>query len=260
MSDRAVTYTSEGAVGIITLDKRPANSYDLAFMQDLEAAIEAAAQDDTVKVALVQSAQSKFFCAGADLKALKANSVADNMEMIDFAQETLAMISLLPKVFIAIINGHALGGGLEIALACDLRFAGDGEFTLGLPEVSLGILPGNGGTQRLPRLIGKARALSMMITGETVGPQDALALGIVDRVFPAEDLWDESLAFAQGLARGATLAIGHIKRAVHEGLNVSLAEGLKLERDLFAELLASEDGVEGIAAFTERRQAEFQGR
>jgi enoyl-CoA hydratase/carnithine racemase len=260
MSDKAVTYTSEGAVGIITLDKRPANSYDLAFMQDLEAAIEAAAQDDTVKVALVQSAQSKFFCAGADVKALKANAIADNMKMIDFAQETLAMISLLPKVFIAVINGHALGGGLEIALACDLRFAGDGEFTLGLPEVSLGILPGNGGTQRLPRLIGKGRALSMMITGETVGPQDALALGIVDRVFPTDSLWDESLAFAQELAGGATLAIAHIKRAVHEGLNLSLADGLKLERDLFAELLASEDGAEGIAAFTERRQAEFTGR
>jgi enoyl-CoA hydratase/carnithine racemase len=166
----------------------------------------------------------------------------------------------VPKVFIAVINGHAMGGGLEIALACDLRFAGDGEFRMGLPEVTLGLLPGNGGTQRLPRLIGTAKALSMMITGETIGPQEALALGIVDKVFPMGSLWEDSLAYAQQLAGGPTVAIGYIKRTVHEGIAMSLEDGLALERDLMRKLYETEDSKEGISAFAEKRKAEFKGR
>jgi len=213
-----------------------------------------------VKVALLRSASKRFFCAGADVKAFMANTTQDNMAMIAFAHDVLARIAAIPKVFIAVINGHALGGGLEMALACDLRFAGEGDFTLGLPEVTLGILPGNGGTQRLPRLIGRAKALSMMISGQRVGPQEALALGIVDRLFPAESLWEESLAYARELASGPTVAIGHIKRAVHEGMDMPLAEGLALERDLIAALFDTEDAAEGISAFVQKRPPAFKGR
>ena len=260
MADKAVTYSSEGAVGILTLDKPPVNSYDMAYMQDLDAAIDEAASDDSINVAMIRSTSEKFFCAGADIKAFMANSAEDNMNMITFAHGALAKIATLPKVFIAVINGHALGGGLEIALACDLRIGGDGKFMLGLPEVTLGILPGNGGTQRLPRLIGRAKALSMMITGESVGPQQALDLGIVDKLFPADSLWEDSLAYAHKLAGGATLAIGHIKRAVVEGLDVPLEKSLELERELVAELFDSEDAGEGISAFAEKREANFKGR
>jgi enoyl-CoA hydratase/carnithine racemase len=260
MADKAVTYSSEGAVGILTLDKRPANSYDLAYMKDLDAAIDAAAGDESVKVAMLRSASSRFFCAGADIKAFQTRTPEESHELITLAHKALAKIATLPKVFIAVINGHALGGGLEMALACDLRFAGDGDFTLGLPEVKLGILPGNGGTQRLSRLIGWSKALDLMITGRRVGPEEALALGIVNRVFPADSLWEESMDYAQKLAAGATVAIGNIKRAVHEGINMPLADGLALEAELFGELFDTEDAVEGIAAFVEKREAVFKGR
>ena len=260
MADKAVTYSSEGAVGVITIDKPPANSYDMAYIQNLDAAIDAAANDEGINVVLVRSASEKFFSAGADIKAFMANSADDNMQMIAFAHDALAKISTLPKIFIAVINGHALGGGLEITLACDLRFAGDGKFQMGLPEVTLGLLPGNGGTQRLPRLIGKTKALSMMITGESVGPQEALTLGIVDEVFPMDSLWEDSLAYAQKLAAGPSIAIGNIKRAVIEGLGGSLEDGMQLERELMAELFDTEDATEGISAFAEKRKAEFKGR
>lgn len=260
MADKVITYSTEGGVGIVTIDRPPANSYDMSFMQDLDAAVESAAQDDNVKVVLVRSASEKFFCAGADIKAFRANSVEENMTMIAFAHETLAMISHIPKIFIAVVGGHAYGGGLEIGLACDLRFAGDGNFQMGLSEVKLGLLPGNGGTQRLPRLIGKAKALSMMIMGETVSPQQALEVGIVDKVFPQDKLWDESLAYAQALAGGATAAVANIKRAVTEGIGLPLTEGLRLERDLMAELFETEDATEGITAFAEKRQANFKGK
>lgn len=259
MGDQAVTFSADGGVGILTIDKPPANSYDMAYIQDLDAAIQAAASDGNVKVVLLRSASEKFFSAGADVKAFLANTTEDNMAMITFAHEVLGGIADIPKVFIAVINGHAMGGGLEIALACDLRFAGDGNFRMGLPEVTLGLLPGMGGTQRLPRLVGKYTALKMMVGGETVTPQEALELGIVNQLFSSGSVWEDSLAYAQKLAGGATMAIGHIKRAVHDGIRVSLEEGLKLERELVEELFKSDDAAEGLAAFSEKREASFKG-
>ncbi len=144
------------------------------------------ASNDAVKVVVVKSALDKFFSAGADIKAFQANSTEDNLKMIKFAHKTLAKIAEIPKVFIAAIGGHALGGGLEMALACDLRTAGDGAYNIGLPEITLGLLPGNGGTQRLPRLIGRTTALAMMISGEPVSPKRAHELGIVDFLYPQE--------------------------------------------------------------------------
>jgi enoyl-CoA hydratase/carnithine racemase len=181
------------------------------------------------------------------------------MEMIRASHETLSSIARIPKVFIAEINAHALGGGLEIALACDLRFAAEGEYRLGTPEVTLGVLPGNGGTQRLPRLIGWSRALELMVTGRTVNPAEALELGIVTALHPAEALREKTLEYATTLASGATRAIGNIKLAVHEGLALGLEAGLERERELVEELFSSEDGQEGIAAFAEKRKPVFSG-
>jgi enoyl-CoA hydratase/carnithine racemase len=256
----AVSFSVDDAVGVITLDKPPANSYDLAFIQELAAAVQDAATDDAVKVVVLRSASEKFFSAGADVTAFNENTVEANMEMIRASHETLSSIATIPKVFIAEINAHALGGGLEIALACDLRFAADGDYRLGTPEVTLGVLPGNGGTQRLPRLIGWSRALDLMVTGRTVTPPEALELGIVNTVFAADELREKTLAYARALASGATKAVGNIKLAVHEGLAGGLQAGLDRERELVEELFRSEDGREGIAAFAEKRKPVFSGR
>ncbi|HET7088501.1 MAG TPA: enoyl-CoA hydratase-related protein [Anaerolineae bacterium] len=260
MSDPVVTFSKSDAVGFITLNRPPANSYDISFMRDLDAAIEAANGDAGVKVVILKSASEKFFSAGADVKAFMANTTAANMEMIRFAHQALDKMAASAKVFIAAINGHALGGGLEMALACDLRFAAEGSYRIGLPEVTLGLLPGNGGTQRLPRLIGANKALEMMITGEAVAPADALRLGIVNRLFTPDKLMEETEAYARKLASGASVAVGRIKHAVYRGIALPLSEGLALERELIEPLFNTEDAKEGFAAFAEKRQPVYKGK
>jgi enoyl-CoA hydratase/carnithine racemase len=260
MSDLRVIPGQEGAVGTITLNHPKANSYDLKFMRDLDAAIDAQIANGAVKVVVLKSALEKFFSAGADIKAFQANTTADNMKMIRFAHNTLRKMGTSSKIFIAAINGHALGGGLEMALAADLRFAADGDYRVGLPEVTLGLLPGNGGTQRLPRLVGRTKALDLMITGRTVVPAEALELGIVDRVFPADELLAGTMKYANRLAAGATLAIGRIKQALQEGMDLPLDEALALERNLMEPLFETADATEGIAAFAEKRQPTYTGR
>jgi enoyl-CoA hydratase/carnithine racemase len=255
----AVSFSTEDGIGVVTLDKPPANSYDLAFIEELGEAVRAAASHGEVKVVVVRSASERFFSAGADVKAFNESTVEANMEMIRLSHEVLSSIATIPKVFIAEINGHALGGGLEIALACDLRFGADGDYRLGTPEATLGLLPGNGGTQRLPRLIGWSRALELMATGRPVSAAEAHALGILDRLAPPDRLADETRGFAETVAAGAAQAIGNIKVAVRRGIEQPLEEGLALERELVEELFRSRDGQEGIAAFVEKRQPEFQG-
>jgi enoyl-CoA hydratase/carnithine racemase len=255
----AVSFSAEDGVGCITLDKPPANSYDRGFMEEMSAAVDAAAGDDAAKAVIVRSASKKFFCAGADIKAFMANDTPANLAMIELGHEVLARIATIPKVFIAQIEGHALGGGLEIALACDLRFGARGTYKLGVPEVTLGILPGNGGTQRLPRLIGLARALDLMVTGRQVSPGEAHGLGILNRLFAAGETAERTRDFAAKLAAGATGAIGEIKLATYEGIDAPLPDGLARERAGIARLFETKDAAEGIGAFVEKRRPEFTG-
>jgi len=255
----AVSFSATGPIGTILLDKPPANSYDLEYIEELGESVRQASADAAVKVVILRSASEKFFCAGADIKAFQAGPHERNMEMIRSSHATLSSIARIPKIFIAEIGGHALGGGLEIPLACDLRFAADGDYRLGTPEATLGLLPGNGGTQRLPRLIGRSRALDLMITGRTVNPREAFELGIVNALFPADELEAQTLAYAQRLASGATRAIGNIKLAVNEGIEDGLERGLERERELVEELFGTADGREGLAAFAEKRQPNFTG-
>src|SRR3954469_2727744 len=253
----AVSYSADDGLGLITLDNPPANSYDKAFMDELGEAIVAAADDENAAVVVVRSSSPKFFSAGADVKAFAGQDAGESMEMIETAHRHLGRIAAIPKVFIAQIQGHALGGGLEIALACDLRFGARGSYKLGTPEVTLGLLPGNGGTQRLPRIVGVSTALDLMITGRRISPGQAHALGILDRLFPVAEAEAMSIEYAKGLAGGAVEAIGAIKRAVHGGIERSLDDGLALERELVADLFRSSDAREGLTAFVEKREPAF---
>jgi enoyl-CoA hydratase/carnithine racemase len=255
----AVEFQPDGGIGHITLNKPPANSYDREFMNELGEAIDAAANDTEITAVIVDSASEKFFSAGADVKAFQENECEENMDMVRHAHAVLGRISEIPKVFICQIAGHALGGGLEIALACDLRFGSDGSYKLGVPEATLGLLPGNGGTQRLPRLIGKAQALDLLLTGRTITPSEAQALGLLNAVYPAEELSAQTRAYADNLANGARRALSQIKFCVNRGLELDLEDGLRLERESIEPLFRSHDSQEGIGAFLEKRQPQFTG-
>ena len=256
----AVDFSLEQGVGIISLNRAPANAYDWQMLRDLSQAIQKAREDSSVRVVLVRSSLPKFFCTGADISTLQSSERAQFANFLTLAHETVDMIGRTPKLFIAAIAGHCIGGGLEIALACDFRFAAQAKYRLGLAEVNLGLSPGMGGTQRLPRLIPKSRALHMMVTGEPVAPDEALQLGLVDRVIAEESFQDEVQKFAQKLASGPTMAQGHIKLSVNMGLETSLAEGLAIERAHQNQLFASEDVAEGLKAFLEKRPPKYQGR
>lgn len=254
----AVAFTEHGRVGRITLDKPPANSYDLDMMNEFSRAVDEAI-DAGSRAVIVASASEKFFSAGADIKKFLEGHVEANMEMIGTSQAAFRRMAAADAVFIAHINGHALGGGLEIALACDIRVANAGNYKLGTPEVSLGLLPGNGGTQRLPRLIGRSRAMELLLTGRTFSPEDALAWGLVAALYDPEEADDLVRAYALHFAGGATLAAAAIKRAVYEGAEMTLEQGLGLEAELMDELFHTQDAREGLHAFVEKRDPEFVG-
>ena len=254
----AVTYRDDRPLGFITLDKPPANSYDLEFMTEFSEAVDEAVVGST-RVVIVQSASEKFFSAGADIKRFLEGDVSANMEMIKVSQSAFRRMAAARQVFIAHIAGHALGGGLEIALACDIRLAAAGLYKMGLPEVTLGLLPGNGGTQRLTRLIGPSRSLELLLTGRTYTVEEAREMGLVADVYNTEEAGVKVRAYAERLAGGAALAIAAIKRCVHEGGELPLANGIALEQELMEQLFRSKDASEGLTAFVEKRKAEFVG-
>ncbi|MBL8862001.1 MAG: enoyl-CoA hydratase/isomerase family protein [Planctomycetes bacterium] len=259
------TYAAGGGVALITLQNPPANGYSHAMMRDLDEGILRARFDDAVSVLVLAGAGEKFFCAGADIAMLDAVTPTFKYQFCLHANETLLRLEHTPKLVIAALGGHCVGGGLEIALACDLRIARRNSGKTGLPEVALGVLPGTGGTQRLARVVGRSRAIELMASGRLVSYDEALGLGLVDELREAAD----DAAFLAGVidyARSfcaphkAPLAVGLIKRAVQSGLEVPLEQGLALERELQARLFASSDAQEGIRAFVEKRAARFEGR
>lgn len=252
-------------VAWLTLTNPPANGYSYEMMRDLDEAILRARFDTEVEVIVIAGAGEKFFCAGADISMLGAVTPEFKYAFCLHANETLRRLEETPKLAIAALGGHCVGGGLEIALACDLRIARRGSGKCGLPEINLGVLPGTGGTQRLARCVGRARAIELMASGRMMDYDEALALGIVQQVQDSAD--DASfnaavLAYAQSFTSPAkaALAVGNIKRAVQGGADLPLDAGLALERELQAKLFASQDAREGIAAFLEKRKPSFRGR
>jgi enoyl-CoA hydratase/carnithine racemase len=256
----AVRLEKEGAVGVIVLDRPPANSYDYSFLREFGSAVDDARWDGGVGAVVVTSASEKFFSAGADVSAFKAGSQRQRAMTALLAHEVFRKMENTPMVFVAAIAGHALGGGLELALACDLRFAARGSYRIGLPEVNLGLFPGSGGTQRLPRLVGLPRGLDMILSAETISPEQAKDVGVVDRLHEdASACRTAAVAYCAKLADGPREAIGRAKVATSLGFGAPLDLGLALEREAIARVLASADAEEGIQAFAEKRPARFTG-
>lgn len=257
----AVRLEREGAVGVIVLDRPPANSYDYDFLKELGTAVDEARYDDDVRAVVVASASDKFFSAGADVVAFRAGSPNRRAMTALLAHEVFRKFENTPMVFVAAIAGHALGGGLELALACDLRFAARGGYRIGLPEVTLGLFPGSGGTQRLPRLVGLSRGLDLIATGRPVSPEEAKELGIVDQLHDdAAACRAAAVEYCAKLAAGPSEAIGRAKVATTLGYGAPLDLGLAIEREAIARIFVSEDAQEGITAFGEKRQPSYKGR
>jgi enoyl-CoA hydratase len=260
-----VNYVTERGVALLTLTDPPVNAYTHEMFKELDACILEARFDDDVRVVVVTGHGDRYFCAGENIHMLREADESFKYYFCLHANETLLRLENTPKLVIAAINGHCVGGGLELAMACDVRIARAGAFEIGLPEVGLGILPGMGGTQRLVRLIGKGRAMEMLVEGQNLRIDGAQALGLVHKVW-ATETHEEFMCQVIDYARAfcppgrPPLAVGQIKRAVQAGTETPLEQGLALERELQQRLFASQDAKEGLAAFTQKREPAFRAR
>ncbi len=245
-------------LALLTLDRPEAlNALSFALLRELAAAFDEIARSDA-RALLVTGAGDRAFCAGADIGELTGRSLEAARDGATFGQATLAKLDVLPVPSIALVNGYAFGGGLELALACTFRIAAPGA-RLGLPEIKLGLIPGYGGTQRLPRLVGEARALDMILTGRTVMADEALSIGLVNRI-AAGDLLEAGLSFAREMTGYSLGALGLARDAVHRGLQTSLREGLAIEAELNAMAFQTADAAEGMTAFLDKRKPVFRDR
>ncbi len=255
-------YQVENGIAILEMDDPPANTYTYEMMRQLDEAILRARMDENAHVIVLRGAGEKFFSAGASIPMLVKADPQFKYYFCLHANETLSRLEQTPKLVIAALNGHTVGGGLEIALACDIRIARQEAGKIGLPEVNLGVLPGTGGTQRLSRVIGRARALELMATGRTFSFDEALEWGLIHYLYDRDSFWDEVMAYARQFCppNKASRAVGRIKRAVVTGSEVPFTEALGLERELQQLLFTSEDAKEGLAAYVEKRQPHFKGK
>ena len=260
-----VEYANTDGIAVLTLNNAPANCYSREMMSELDAAILQARFDPQVHVILVRGAGEKFFCAGADIAMLESADPYFKYNFCLHANETLLRLEHTPKLVIAAIDGHCVGGGLEVAMACDLRIARQGSGKCGLPEVKLGVLPGTGGTQRLVRVVGKSKAIELMAMGEVFAFEQALTLGIIDHLWEAEShetFHAKVLEWAQRFVppNAASRAVGLIKRACQTGAEIAIADGLALERELQQRLFEGADAREGLEAYNQKRKPQFSGK
>jgi len=258
-------YEVRDGIAIITLNDPPANTYSYEMMQELDRAILDARMDEAVQVIVITGKGEKFFCAGADIQMLANVTPTYKYYFCLHANETLSRLEQTPKLVIAALNGHCVGGGLEVAMAADIRIARKDAGKIGLPEVSLGVLPGTGGTQRLVRMVGKSKAIELMVTGQLITFERAKELGIVSQVFEAETLEEfakmiHEYALQFTTPKKAAMGVGRIKRAVQTGSEIPFESALALERELQQQLFQSEDAKEGLDAYVNKRKPEFRGR
>ena len=257
-----IEYRVQDGVAIIELNNPPANAYTLDSLKQLDAAIVKSRFDENVHVVIFRGAGDKFFSAGADINMLSQESNEFRNQFALYGHETLARLENTPKLVIAAINGHCVGGGLEIAMACDIRIAKKNAGRTGLAEVNLGVIPGMGGTQRLPRLVGKARAMDLAATGRMIAFEEAVEFGLINELFEGEDFFDQVLDYARQFVapNKPSKAVGLIKRAIQSGMQGSQWEGLAFERELLAQAFASADAAEGLSAYKDKRVAKFRGK
>jgi enoyl-CoA hydratase len=257
-----VKYRVEEGIAIFEMDDPPANTYTHEMMQQLDTTILKARMDENVHVIVIRGAGEKFFSAGASIPMLTKADPTFKYYFCLHANETLSRLEQTPKLVIAALNGHTVGGGLEIALACDIRIAKKEGGKIGLPEVNLGVLPGTGGTQRFARVIGRAKALELMATGRTFSFEEALEIGLIHYIYDRENFWDDVMAYAKQFCppNKASRAVGRIKRSVVTGMEVGFSEALGIERELQQLLFTSEDAKEGLAAYVEKRAPNFKGK
>lgn len=265
MGNTLVDYRTEAGVATITLNDPPTNAFTHEMMKDLDEAILDARFDNDVHVIVITGHGERFFCAGANVQMLSEVDETYKYYFCLHTNETLNRLEQTPKLVIAALNGHAVGGGLEIALACDIRIARRGDSKIGLPEANLGLMPGTGGTQRAARLMGKSRALQLMIESDNLDVERALELGLVNYVWDAttrEEFQAKVVEYARRFLppEKASLAVGRIKRSVQSGLEMGFEQALALERELQAELWASRDAKEGLKAFVDKRKPKFYGK
>ncbi len=261
---RVIEYSKDGHVAVIEMDDPPANTYTHEMMRQLDEAILDTRFDQDVEVLLLTGRGEKFFSAGANISMLNSVTPEFKYNFCLHANETLSRLEQTPKLVIAALNGHCVGGGLEIAMACDIRIARQDAGKIGLPEVALGVLPGTGGTQRLARLVGKSRAIELMAMGRTFSFEQALEWGMISDIYEgdAQSFREQVVAYAKQFTtpNKAPMAVGHIKRAVQTGLELPLNDALALERELQSLLFKSDDAKEGIAAYNEKRMARFKNK
>jgi len=266
MADRTlVDYKIESGVALLTLNDPPANTYSYEMMQQFDARILEVRMDESAQVIIITGSGDKFFCAGANIQMLGSVTPEFKYYFCLHANETLSRLEQTPKLVIAAINGHCVGGGLEVAMAADLRIARRNAGKMGLPEVSLGVLPGTGGTQRLSRLVGKSRAIELMATGELFDFEKGGDLGLVNQIFDAEtaeQFRQQAIDYARQFTtpNKAARAVGRIKRAVQTGAEIPFESALALERELQQELFLSEDAKEGLDAYVNKRKPQFKGK
>ncbi len=248
--------TRRDTVAILTLDRQEVlNALSFALLRDIGETIDQVAKSDA-RALIVTGAGPKAFCAGADIKELRGRSLIEQKRGAELGQSVFAKLDTLPIPSIAVINGHAFGGGLELAMACTFRLAAR-QAKMGLPEIKLGLIPGYGGTQRLPRLIGEARALEMIMTGRTVDAEEACRVGLVNRLIDGDPL-EAGLAFARELTGFSLATLEFARAAVRRAADLSLSEGLKAEAELSTLAYRTADAEEGMAAFVEKRKPDFR--
>jgi enoyl-CoA hydratase len=253
-------YEVNDRVATITLNRpRMMNALSAQAFDDLEETVAEADSNDAVRVLLITGAGDKAFAAGADINELARTDASTGAKTARRGQEVMTQIEICRKPVIALINGFALGGGCELAMACTMRIASD-RAKLGQPEIKLGIIPGYGGTQRLPKLVGSSRALRLMLTGEMIDAQEALRIGLVDEVVAAENLAARGLELASAIANAAPLAVSGCLEAVRRGARLPLSDAMKVEADIFGRLCGTEDKTEGTTAFLEKRTLTWKGR
>ena len=257
-----VRYTATDGIAVIELTNPPANTYSYDMMRQLDDAILQARFDDNVHVIVIRGEGEKFFCAGAEISMLNAVTPGFKYYFCLHANETLLRLEQTPKLVIAALNGHTVGGGLEIAMACDIRIARRNAGKVGLPEITLGVLPGTGGTQRMARALPKNKAIELMTEGKLMSFEDAQELGLINYIYESENYWEKVMEYARGFCppNRASKTVGRIKRAVQSGSEVALSEALAIERELQQLCFQSEDAKEGIAAYTEKRKGNFAGK